>query len=466
MVETRKVSAKSSIGAEYVVNPTASDLRGSQSTKAQKTSAGVSPSFSAGTTTAAAALATISRGAALDDSGSESEEEEEEEEEETPPRRVRVPTESHNSVSTFHPHLKKGKMTLDHMLVIVQCLLGVNFRERSYNATKNKKKLQCAEVDRIYAFGCEHDHELWAQFHTSIKGWVEIVYRIMLACKTALLGDLPVDEEEGGDRSKLQSKIMSHVPSLLVINQTKAEAQALFAWGNWSALLGELKELAESQFKVVEVDLTRDEPPSMYFMPPGAASHEEVDRLEKLKVERKEQELREKKATASVRASKALHGAHHWAKSYAAESAASAATPEPAAPAASPAPAAFPAPASSSSSMFNSCTMGEETAGIDQSAEARSVTPVFEPIVQDNDENLIQSCELAYTNSMFLEQFKDVISRADDAKVALRNLQLEVRTAEFAVESAERQKSSLRSLVQEELSVHLFLENKEDAGRM
>jgi len=96
MVETRKVSAKSSIGAEYVLNPTDSDLRGFQSTKAQKTSADVSPSFSAGTTTAAAALATISRGAALDDdSGSESEEEEAEE---CVPG-VPVPTESFDSAS-------------------------------------------------------------------------------------------------------------------------------------------------------------------------------------------------------------------------------------------------------------------------------------------------------------------------------------------------------------------------------
>jgi hypothetical protein len=79
-VRTKKVSAKSSVSDEYVLHPTDSDFRGIQPTKAQKSSAGVSPSFSAATTTAVSALATISRDLALeDDSGSEREMEEAEE---------------------------------------------------------------------------------------------------------------------------------------------------------------------------------------------------------------------------------------------------------------------------------------------------------------------------------------------------------------------------------------------------
>ena len=64
MMKTRKVSAKSSISDEYLVNPTVSDLRRIPPTKAQRSSAGVSSSLSAATTTAAAALATIGQNAA------------------------------------------------------------------------------------------------------------------------------------------------------------------------------------------------------------------------------------------------------------------------------------------------------------------------------------------------------------------------------------------------------------------
>jgi regulator of sirC expression with transglutaminase-like and TPR domain len=63
-----------------------------------------------------------------------------------------------------------------------------------------------------------------------------------------------------------------------------------------------------------------------------------------------------------------------------------------------------------------------------------------------------------------LTQFKDAITRADDANSVLQNLLRQVRAAERAVESAEQQKSSWRSLVQNEYRDYLFQENKEDAG--
>jgi hypothetical protein len=59
----------------------------------------------------------------------------------------------------------------------------------------------------------------------------------------------------------------------------------------------------------------------------------------------------------------------------------------------------------------------------DQSAEARSVTPVFQEIVQHSDDNLVNSCELAYSDSLFLTHFKDVIARAGRANSReIRNL--------------------------------------------
>ena len=218
------------------MNPTDFDLRGIQPTKAQKSSARVSPSLSAATPTAAAALATISHDAALKvNYSSESEMEEAEESAFDVP----VPTESYDSAPTYLPTLKKGKMTLDHVLVIVQFLLKTPYKERSFNATKNRTKLQNEEVNAIFTLGCTQDFTLWFSFGSYIKGWVQLVHRIMLACKETLLGVLPVDEEENGERFKLKQKIMQCVGSMLVQNQTKAETQALYSWENWSSLLGE-----------------------------------------------------------------------------------------------------------------------------------------------------------------------------------------------------------------------------------
>jgi len=89
-------------------------------------------------------------------------------------------------------------MTLDHVLVIVQFLLNAIYNQRSFNASKNKTKLQTDEVDAIYTLGCKQEFGLWHQFRNYIKGWVQSVHSAMLACKETLLGVLPVDEEEDG----------------------------------------------------------------------------------------------------------------------------------------------------------------------------------------------------------------------------------------------------------------------------
>jgi hypothetical protein len=87
---------------------------------------------------------------------------------------VPVPTESYDSASTCQPTLKKRKMTLDHMLAIVQFLLKASYKQRSFNTSKNKKKSQNDEVDATLGYTQEFD--LWHLFRTNIKGWIQSVH--------------------------------------------------------------------------------------------------------------------------------------------------------------------------------------------------------------------------------------------------------------------------------------------------
>ena len=171
----------------------------------------------------------------------------------------------------------------------------------------------------------------------------------------------------------------------------------------------EIDEAEESAFDVPVPTESYDSAPTyLPALKKGKMTQQEVDSFTKLKEYRKRQARQDMKMAASARTYKVLQGADSWLRSWG--------------PKYSPSTTVTPAaPVSSVSSTSYSFTMDEGSAESHRSAKARSVTAVFQkigPHDDDDDDNLVTSCELAYGDSSFLTQFKDVIARADHFKTA------------------------------------------------
>ena len=83
-------------------------------------------------------------------------------------------------------------------------------------------------------------------------------------------------------------------------------------------------------------------------------------------------------------------------------------------------------------------------------------------IVQHDDAKLVESCELAYGESLNLTQYKDVIRKIGFVTSELKDLEGKMRIAQRNLKTLNLQRTSLISLVQIELSNHIS--ETEDAG--